>query len=71
MNRICTALLILLFGTALSCTSVKPYQRQYLNDQEMELSTRQCALFGTNVHVYREGAAGGGGGKAGGGCGCN
>lgn len=66
-----TTLLLFLIGFGFSCSSVKPYQRQYLQDNEMQLTHHKCAQFETNVHVYREGAAGGGGGKAGGGCGCN
>lgn len=53
------------------CTSVKGYQRQYLNDAEMELSARKTERFENSFQSYREGAAGANGGKTGGGCGCN
>lgn len=54
-----------------SCVSVKPYQKMYLNDSEMQLSAKKIALFEINFETYREGAAGANGGKVGGGCGCN
>lgn len=54
-----------------SCTSVKEYQKQYLNDSEMELSARKTEVFETSFQSYREGASGANGGKTGGGCGCN
>ena len=56
---------------ASSCTSVKEYQKMYLNDSEMELSNRKTQKFETSFHLYREGASGANGGKTGGGCGCN
>lgn len=54
-----------------SCTSVKGYQKMYLNDPEMALEARKLDFFETNFHTYREGASGANGGKVGGGCGCN
>lgn len=54
-----------------SCTSVKGYQKMYLNDQEMLLSARSLDYFCINFQSYREGASGANGGKVGGGCGCN
>jgi hypothetical protein len=54
-----------------SCTSVKPYQNAYINDSEMQLSSRKAQKFETNFQSYREGASGATGGKTGGGCGCN
>jgi len=54
-----------------SCASVKPYQKMYLNDAEMELSTRKSEKFEQNFLLYREGSSGANGGKSGGGCGCN
>lgn len=55
----------------LACKPVKPYQKTYINDAEMELSAKRSQKFETNFQVYREGASGAGGGKTGGGCGCN
>ncbi len=55
----------------ISCQSVKPYQRVYLNDYEMRNGKRAIEKPEDNVHSYREGATGGGAGKTSGGCGCN
>lgn len=54
-----------------SCTSVKEYQKMYVNDSEMELAARKAQKFEQSFQLYREGASGGNGGKTGGGCGCN
>ena len=54
-----------------SCTSVKPYQKMLLNDEDMELASRKIEVYELNFETYREGAAGANGGKVGGGCGCN
>ena len=57
--------------TLASCTSVKPYQKNKLNDAEMSLSGRKVEKTELNFQSYREGASGANGGKTGGGCGCN
>lgn len=54
-----------------SCVSVKEYQKQYINDSEMDLTARRSERFENSFQSYREGAAGANGGKTGGGCGCN
>jgi hypothetical protein len=54
-----------------SCASVKEYQKNKLNDGEMELSSRRAERPESNFQSYREGASGANGGKVGGGCGCN
>lgn len=54
-----------------SCEVVKPYQKAYLNEEEMKLSARKLESFEVNFESYREGASGANGGKVGGGCGCN
>jgi hypothetical protein len=76
MNRIKKhaglALLSGLFAVGFtSCTSVKEYNKMYLNDSEMALSARKDQKSEMNFMLYREGASGGNGGKTGGGCGCN
>jgi hypothetical protein len=75
MNRKILPLLVLAIGVTMaitaSCTSVKPYQKAYINDSEMQLSSRKVQKFETNFESYREGASGATGGKTGGGCGCN
>ena len=54
-----------------SCTIVKEYQKNKLNDAEMALSSRKIEKTELNFQSYREGASGANGGKTGGGCGCN
>jgi len=54
-----------------SCTTVKEYQKNKLNDAEMQLSSRKIEKTELNFQSYREGASGANGGKTGGGCGCN
>lgn len=54
-----------------SCTTVKAYQKNKLNDSEMTLSNRKVEKTELNFQSYREGASGANGGKTGGGCGCN
>lgn len=53
------------------CTSVKEYEKGYLNDSEMQLSTKKSAKTENNFLLYREATSGADGGKNGGGCGCN
>jgi hypothetical protein len=73
MKKVLTIVLAsLLLSTGItSCKSVKEYQKQYINDAEMELSARKSQKFESNFQSYREGASGANGGKTGGGCGCN
>ena len=53
-----------------SCTTVKEYQKNKLNDSEMTLSARKVEKTEMSFQTYREGASGANGGKTGGGCGC-
>lgn len=55
----------------MSCQTVKPYQRVYLNDFEMRPGFSGARGFEQYVMTIREGASGGGGVKTSGGCGCN
>jgi len=76
MKKRCRPIHIFLFSlvsaaSLQSCVSVKQYQKQYLNDSEMELSARKSEKFENSFQSYREGASGANGGKTGGGCGCN
>lgn len=66
---ICTALALAMLLPA--CSTVKPYQKNKLNDAEMTLSSRKVQKFEQSFQLYREGASGANGGKSGGGCGCN
>ncbi|RYY62562.1 MAG: DUF4266 domain-containing protein [Chitinophagaceae bacterium] len=54
-----------------SCTTVKEYQKNKLNDAEMVLTNRKVEKTELNFQSYREGSSGANGGKNGGGCGCN
>lgn len=67
-SPILLAIVILSFS---SCTTVKEYQKNKLNDAEMSLSNRKIEKTELNFQSYREGASGANGGKTGGGCGCN
>ncbi|MEZ0611586.1 DUF4266 domain-containing protein [Fibrella sp. WM1] len=76
MNRNTNRLLALGFGAALSltatsCVTVKEYQKNRLNDSEMELANRKSEKFESSFYLYREGPSGASGGKSSGGCGCN
>lgn len=71
LNRIFVLLCAGVIIGLTSCTAVKPYQKNRLNDVEMSLSSRTSQKFEQNFQVYREGASGANGGKSGGGCGCN
>ena len=70
--RVCLLNLILAMAAALaSCTPVKAYQKNRINDSEMSLSNRKVEKNELNFQSYREGSSGANGGKTGGGCGCN
>ena len=65
-----SALLALVIFTA-KCTPVKEYQKNRINDTEMQLSARKVEKTEMNFQSYREASSGANGGKTGGGCGCN
>lgn len=72
MMNVKKGLTVLLVVIALtSCVSVKPYQKMYLNDEEMDLGVKSSEGLEVSFQSYREGASGASGGKVGGGCGCN
>lgn len=60
-----------LLALATSCTTVKEYQKNRLNDAEMALANRKVEKTELSFQGYREGASGANAGKSGGGCGCN
>ncbi len=72
-KKICTAIAFTSLSAILlsSCTVVKEYQKNKLNDAEMILGNRKIEKSEMSFHSYREGASGANGGKNGGGCGCN
>jgi len=65
------AALVLVTVLLASCQTVKEYQKNKLNDGEMNLSSRKVEKTELSFKSYREGASGANGGKSGGGCGCN
>jgi len=65
---ICGILLIMVFS---SCKTVKPYQRNYLNDEAMQAGQSELGKYAGNAFTNREGASGASKGKKSGGCGCN
>jgi len=70
ITRISLAALIVSV-TTISCSTVKEYQKNKLNDAEMTLGNRTVEKTELNFQSYREGASGANAGKVGGGCGCN
>lgn len=71
LDHMVKLILLVAFCWLAGCKSVAPYQRVYLNDEDMMLQQRPSAFNEINAANYREGAAGAIGGKSGGGCGCN
>ncbi|NBL66078.1 DUF4266 domain-containing protein [Flavobacterium sp. NST-5] len=53
------------------CAEVKEYQKEKINDSDMELASKKSEKFENTFMLYREGSSGANGGKTGGGCGCN
>lgn len=73
IRQVCKMLLTGGFMATLlaSCTTVKEYQKNRLNDGEMTLGNRKVEKTELSFQSYREGASGANGAKSGGGCGCN
>ena len=67
----CLLLCMLSITILNSCTTVKSYQKNRLNDGEMALGNRKVEKTELSFQSYREGASGANAGKSGGGCGCN
>ena len=71
MTKNISILLLLITIIFSSCVSVRPYQKAFLNDEDMDLGIRSMESYESEFDSYREGASGANGGKVGGGCGCN
>ena len=69
--RIIAVLSILTIPFLNSCTTVKEYEKNKLNDAEMVLGNRTIEKTELSFQSYREGSSGANAGKVGGGCGCN
>lgn len=63
--------MIVLSVLASSCSTVKEYEKNKLNDAEMRLGNRHVEKTELSFQSYREGSSGANAGKVGGGCGCN
>lgn len=68
---ILASLACIIIMSLVSCTTVKEYQKNKLNDGEMTLGNRKVEKTELSFQSYREGASGANAGKSGGGCGCN
>jgi hypothetical protein len=66
--RVFAACSVVLFS---GCSNVRPYQKIYLNDEDMIMSAKMVERSEQDFESYREGASGANGGKVGAGCGCN
>jgi hypothetical protein len=71
VNASAVAISFIIAVVIASCTTVKEYQKNKLNDSEMILGNRKAEKSELNFQSYREGASGANSGKSGGGCGCN
>ncbi|SHF17064.1 DUF4266 domain-containing protein [Chryseobacterium takakiae] len=63
--------LLITIASLQSCTTVKEYEKNKLNDSEMILGNRPIEKTELSFQSYREGSSGANAGKVGGGCGCN
>ena len=54
-----------------SCTTVKPYEKQFIKDPEMQMGDDAGKSFNKYVNSIREGSTEAGNKKGNGGCGCN
>lgn len=71
-NKVGVAILLISLVSFLhSCTTVKEYEKNKLNDAEMALGNRTVEKTELSFQSYREGSSGANAGKVGGGCGCN
>lgn len=54
-----------------SCTSLKSYERVYVNDPDMQMGGSSATSFEKYTQTIREGSVTADGQKGSGGCGCN
>ena len=69
MNKLIISCLFIVFLG--SCATLKPYERQYVNDSEMQMGNDAGQHFVSYSQSIREGATPANGTKGSGGCGCN
>lgn len=70
LKTILSIMLLATIGLS-SCAPLKPYQRVYVNDPEMQMGMISGKGFEKYVQSIREGATDAGASKGDGGCGCN
>jgi len=65
--------LVIIFGILLlnSCSTVKSYQRVFINDPEMQMGSNSGKAFEDYAVSIRQGSLIAGSKKSSGGCGCN
>ncbi len=61
----------LIYFMSTGCQTLKPYERIYVNDPQMQMDNSAGRNFENYVHSIREGATPPGSAKSSGGCGCN
>ena len=62
---------VLFFASMVSCKPLKPYDRIFVNDPDMQMTTTADMRFQKYVQSIREGANEAQNHKGSGGCGCN
>lgn len=70
-NIVKTTFIVCILVVAASCTTLKPYERIYVDDASMQMGISSGESFQYYVESIREGGISPGSGKSGGGCGCN
>ncbi len=72
MNRSRIVFILSLISIVLSsCTTLKPYERIYVNDPDMQMGTSSAVSFEKYTQIIREGSVTADAKKGSGGCGCN
>lgn len=64
-------IILSLFISLYSCTALKPYDKVYINDSEMQMGNSAQQNFQNYVQTIREGSTEPSSSKSSGGCGCN
>lgn len=70
MKKLIYSTVLIMFFLS-SCVAVKTYERQFVNDTEMQMTEDAGQSFSSYIFSIREGATPAKGNKGSGGCGCN
>ncbi len=65
------SIVVLVLVVLSSCAPLKPYERVYVNDPEMQMSSDAGKRFQNYIYTIREAAIPAAAAKSSGGCGCN